>query len=89
MGPSPNNLTRTSILKLKAPDPFTEPVELIIQGYGFEENPVGSGIPNRPYNTAFNIYPISVAPVPELSTTILTSAGLLGLVFVSRKYKGT
>jgi uncharacterized membrane protein len=31
----------------------------------------------------------AIYPTPELSTIMLTSAGLLGLVFVSRKYKGT
>jgi hypothetical protein len=29
-----------------------------------------------------------VAPVPELSTILLTSAGLIGLVFVSRRNRG-
>jgi hypothetical protein len=89
MGPYPYDMTKTSTLKLVVPDPFTQAVELQIKGEGFYETGPGSGVPDTEYVASFDIFPISVYPVPELSTTILTSAGLLGLVFVSRKYKGT
>jgi hypothetical protein len=91
IGKYPDNMTRTSTLKLVVPDPFTNAVELQIKGEGFYETGLGSGIPDTTESgrASFAIFPISVYPVPELSTTILTSAGLLGLVFVSRKYKGT
>jgi len=90
MGPYPSDMTRTSTLKLVVPDPFTQAVELQIKGEVFYENGPGSGIPDTEYGVAsFAIFPISVYPVPELSSIMLTSAGLLGLVFVSRKYKGT
>src|SRR5450759_3308032 len=86
IGKYPDNMTTTSTLKLVVPDPFTQAVELQIKGEGFYETDLGSGIPDIEYGGAsFAIFPISVYPVPELNTMILTSAGLLGLVFVSRK----
>ncbi len=84
----PLQRTKTSTMEIVVPDPFTQRVNLLIKGEGFYETAPGSEVPDNTFVAEFAIFPISVAPVPELSTTILTSVELLGIVFVSRKYKG-
>lgn len=79
--------TRTSTLQIVAPDPFTSPVQLYVKGDGLVE--LVPGDPDSTISAELSIFPIAVAPVPELNTIILTSAGLLGLVLVSRRKKGT
>lgn len=88
IGPYSNPLqrTKTSTLEIVVPDTFTQPVNLLVKGEGFYE--ITPGEPDTTFVAEFSIFPISVAPVPELGTTILTSAGLLGIVLMSRKYRG-
>jgi len=86
IGPYPDE--KTSTLEIEVPNTFTTAVNFSVRGDGYYDD--GTGLPWYDFGVAeLFVYPISVAPVPELNTTILTSAGLLGLVFVSRKYKGT
>jgi hypothetical protein len=82
----PFQRTKTSTLEIVVPNPFTQKVNLLVKGEGFYETI--PGVPDNTFVAEFAIFPISIAPVPELSTTILTSAGLLGIVLISRKYRG-
>ncbi len=77
--------SQSSILTMSVPiDAPVGTYSHTVEATGYDED----GIALQIY-TELDVWVVStlVEPIPELNTAILTSAGMLGLILISRKYK--